>query len=297
MRARALGIAFAITAALNACGGRAEFSRAGEGTSGVGGSTDLAGTSGSQPNSGNGGSASDRAGRAGDGAGAGAGGIGAGASAGATGDADAGASNLGGSRNLGGGAGAGAGGACASEASRFASEVLDHSFGEGQNTNQTTGFPSVLFGPPVANNPNAVVSLGNGGWLVLGFSGNAIVNGPGVDFTVFENPLFAFKELATVAVSEDAEHWVEFPCTAARDATDYGFCAGVHVVYSSPSNGIDPLDPAVSGGDHYDLADIGVSHARFVRITDRGDLTGNAGVFDLDAVAIVNGELVPDCSP
>ena len=151
-------------------------------------------------------------------------------------------------------------------------------------------FPALLLGPPVANNPSAVVSLGNGGWVVLGFAGNAIVDGPGADFTVFENPLPSFKELATVAVSDDAEHWVEFPCSAAQDATDFGFCAGVGVVYSSPSNGIDPLDPKVSGGDHYDLADIGVSHARFVRITDRADLTGSAGVFDLDALAILHGE-------
>ena len=53
---------------------------------------------------------------------------------------------------------------------------------------------------------------------------------------------------------------------------------------SSPLNGVDPLDPSVSGGDHYDLADFGVSEARYVRITDRVDLVGVDGVFDLDAV-------------
>lgn len=289
MSRRALGLAFAIASALHACGGRAEFSQASEGSSGTGGSVARGGASGFEPNSGTGGSISDLGGRASDEAGAG----GVVASAGGSDDNEAGASGLGGSPS----GGTDTVGACANDAHQFASEVIDHSFGGGQNTNQTAGFPAVLFGSPAANNPNAVVSLGNGGWVVLGFSGNAIVDGRGPDFTVFENPLFAFKELATIAVSEDAEHWVEFPCIAEQDAGDYGFCAGVNVVYSSPRNGIDPLDPAVSGGDHYDLADVGVSRARFVRITDRVDLTGNAGVFDLDAVAIVHGELPRNCGP
>ncbi|MEI9948806.1 MAG: hypothetical protein WDO74_07435 [Pseudomonadota bacterium] len=191
-----------------------------------------------------------------------------------------------------GGTGAQAGGAdggwCTNSHGTFASDVLSHAFGGGQNFNQASGFPALLLGPPVADDPTAVVSLGNGGWVVLGFAGNAIVDGPGVDFTVFENPLPRFKELATVAVSDDAEHWTEFSCSAAQNASDFGWCAGVGVVHSSPSNGIDPLDPAVSGGDHYDLADIGVTRARFVRITDRVDLSGPAGVFDLDAVAIIH---------
>ncbi|MET0794251.1 MAG: hypothetical protein ABW061_22200 [Polyangiaceae bacterium] len=184
----------------------------------------------------------------------------------------------------------GGGGTCAVAGSRFATGVVDHAFGGGQNFNQEKGFPNALFGPPVAGEPISVVSLGNGGWVILEFANDAIVDGPGVDFTVFENPLGNFQELATVAVSDDLRTWVEFPCTASQDAQDFGACAGVGVVLSSPTNGIDPLDPAVSGGDHYDLSDIHVSHARYVRITDRVDLTGLAGVFDLDAVAIVNAE-------
>jgi hypothetical protein len=185
---------------------------------------------------------------------------------------------------------AGTSGACPESSTRFASEVLDHAFGGGQSFNQSAGFPEAIFGPPAAGNPSSVVSLGNGGWVVLGFSGNAIVDGPGADFTVFENPLPGFKELATIAVSDDAQHWAEFPCSAAQGARDFGYCAGVGVVYSSTNNGIDPLDPAVSGGDPYDLAEIGVERARYVRITDRVDLEGVAGVFDLDAVAIVHAE-------
>jgi hypothetical protein len=62
-------------------------------------------------------------------------------------------------------------------------------------------------------------------------------------------------------------------------------------VFANPAtNTIDPLDPAVAGGDPFDLADLaggaGVSEARYVRITDRSDLPGD---FDLDAVAVVHG--------
>ncbi|AKV00510.1 Cell surface protein [Labilithrix luteola] len=182
------------------------------------------------------------------------------------------------------------GGACAAgPGARFATSVVDWHFGTGQDFNQKTGFPEAIFGPPDANNPFSVVSLGNGGWVIVAFEGNAIVDGPGVDFTVFENPLPNFKELATVAVSDDGVTWHEFPCTAIK-GPDYGYCAGVGIVYSSRTNGIDPLDPAVSGGDHYDLADLGITRARYVRITDRVDLDGVDGVFDLDAVAIVNAE-------
>jgi hypothetical protein len=190
-----------------------------------------------------------------------------------------------------GGAEGGAGGAppwvCIA-ASRFATRVIDHAFGGGQGFNQDR-FPEPILGAPEANQPSSVVSLGNGGFVVLAFNDNAVVDGPGPDFTVFENPLPGFHELATVAISDDAEQWFEFPCTATNSGPDYGDCAGVAPVYSSSSNGVDPLDPAVSGGDHYDLAELGVTRARFVRITDRADLVGGtADVFDLDAVAIIN---------
>ncbi len=80
-----------------------------------------------------------------------------------------------------------------------------------------------------------------------------------------------------------------FPCTAT--AYPYGSCAGWHpVLANADTNEIDPTDPAVAGGDAFDLADLGVTEARFVRITDRVDLTGVAGTFDLDAASIVHAE-------
>jgi hypothetical protein len=139
-----------------------------------------------------------------------------------------------------------------------------------------------------------VASLGNGGAITLGFAPSMIVDGPGPDFIVFENPFYAggeknsvFAELATVSVSADGQDFQAFPCTAT--APPYGSCAGWHPVYANPDkNDIDPTDPTRAGGDAFDLADLGLSEARFVRITDREDLTGLNGVFDLDAVSIVN---------
>jgi hypothetical protein len=62
------------------------------------------------------------------------------------------------------------------------------------------------------------------------------------------------------------------------------------VLANPDENTIDPTDPAVAGGDAFDLADLGVSEARYVRITDRIDLTGSSGTFDLDAVSIVHAQ-------
>lgn len=139
-----------------------------------------------------------------------------------------------------------------------------------------------------------VVTLGNGGSITLGFEPSWIVDRAGPDFVVFENAFYIdgdednpFAELASVEVSEDGEHFESFPCTATE--APYGSCAGWHPVFANPDvNTIDPTDPAVAGGDAFDLADLGVAQARYVRITDRVDLTGMNGLFDLDAVAIVN---------
>lgn len=186
---------------------------------------------------------------------------------------------------------------CQGTGARFITDVVAHHFGDGQNTGQAQ-FPTPILGPPkgggACQGSTDVVSLGNGGWVIVAFAGNEIVDGPGPDFTVFENPFGIncdlsniFAELATVGVSEDGVTFVDYPCTAV--APPYGECAGWHPVYANAdTNTIDPLDPTVSGGDTYDLADVGLARARYVRIVDRPDLTGINGVFDLDAAAIVH---------
>lgn len=185
---------------------------------------------------------------------------------------------------------------CAGAGARFVTDVVSACFGEGQNTGQDR-LPGAAAGPPRGGGCCAgttdVVSLGNGGSITVAFKGNAIVDGPGPDFIVFENPFDVsgdptkpFAELATVEVSEDGVTWSAFPCEAM--AYPYGSCAGWRPVYANADeNTVDPLDPKAAGGDPFDLAEIGVKAARFVRVVDRPD---TPGVFDLDAIAVVNAQ-------
>jgi hypothetical protein len=164
-----------------------------------------------------------------------------------------------------------------------------------------SSMPEIVEGPPVGSGDLSgsfdVVSLGLGGEIVVSFGANAIVDGPGVDFVVFENAFFASGDPAKpaadpgeVAVSEDGATWHVFPCDAPPQS-----CAGYRPVYSAPGNGISPLDTERAGGDAFDLGVLGVAKARFVRIRDRSSATcdgagpkpTNLG-FDLDAIAIIN---------
>lgn len=169
--------------------------------------------------------------------------------------------------------------------------------------------PDVVLGPPVGAGSAAgsldVVSLGLNGEIVVSVEPNAIVDGPGVDFIVFENAFWAAgdpnrptAELGEVSVSEDGVTWKTFPCARGPGPT-YGTCAGWRPVYSAPGNGISPVDAAKAGGDLFDLADVGMASARFVRIRDLGTVTcptnpadkSTTVGFDLDAVAVVNAQL------
>jgi len=154
--------------------------------------------------------------------------------------------------------------------------------------------PDVVLGPPEGRGDVAgsldVLSLGCDGSLVLRFDDVGLVDGPGPDLLVFENPFQGFVETGEVAVSDDGLTWAVFPC----DLETGEGCAGLEPVYANSDNGLDPTDPAVAGGDAFDLADVGVTTARFVRVTDAGDnvCDGVSGGFDLDAVAVVNGALL-----
>ena len=160
--------------------------------------------------------------------------------------------------------------------------------------------PKVVLGAPVGRGQTEgstdVVSLGTGGEIVLSFEPNVLVDGPGVDLLVFENAFFSngadkpFAEIAEVSVSEDGVTWKTFPCTATQ--YPWGQCAGWHSVAKDSTS----LDPAVIGGDPFDLADIGVTRAKFVRIVDKGGQACNPASnpktngFDLDAIAAVHVE-------
>lgn len=209
------------------------------------------------------------------------------------GSADGGSDAGGGSGDGGAYGGYGGGGpiVCDGPGALFVTHVVELAYGPGQDFGRA-GMPDIVYGPPIgggaAQGSLDVVSLGNGGTIAVAFAKNAIVDGPGADFVVFENPFEiaggVFAELATVEVSLDGETWHAFPCDAV--AAPYGGCAGHTPVWLDGDDG--PLDPATSGGDAFDLADIGVSSARYVRVTDRADLDGLDGVFDLDAIGIVH---------
>ncbi len=189
----------------------------------------------------------------------------------------------------------------------FAVEVVDFSPGDGAGFGQDR-MPGVVLGPPhgagETQGSTDVVSLGTGGSITLRM-GREIDDGDGADLIVFENAFKAatgalFAEPGEVAVSDDGARFVAFAC-APGDPAPNG-CAGLAPVLADGTDGTDGTDgvgvdatnPAVAGGDAFDLADIGVARARFVRISDRGSggAPPSAG-FDLDAVAVATHEAPP----
>lgn len=208
--------------------------------------------------------------------------------------------------------------ACLAPAPAGADPCLDDvvSYTMGQNGGYNAGqggtddlLPGIVLGSPYGLGQSAgsldVVSLGNGGSITVAFTDNRIVDGPGADFTVFENAfnspgLGIFTEVGVVAASADGVTFVEFPHGAGGQ--DLSGMAGRVPVYANPdTNELDPRDPAVSGGDQFDLATIGLSSARFLRITDPGAAIDDVGNhfptpgpgksgFDLDAVVAIHSE-------
>ena len=155
--------------------------------------------------------------------------------------------------------------------------------------------PDIVLGAPDGGGPHKgslhVLSLGKGGSILLEL-GKALIDGPGPDLLVFENPFTGWRETGVVAVSDDGASWTSWPCDCANEKADFPGCAGVSPVLASRDNGVDPTDPKAAGGDAFDLADIGVKRARFVRVTDTGknEYEGKTGGFDLDAITAIHHE-------
>lgn len=177
----------------------------------------------------------------------------------------------------------------------FADAIVDFSPGEHSGFGQEE-LPDIVLGGPEGHGDGAgstdVLSLGREGSIVLELTDLGLVDGEGPDLLVFENPFVGWPETGVVAVSEDGTTWHEWGCDATDDAEGYPGCAGTHPVYANSANGLDATDPAVAGGDAFDLAELGVERARYVRIRDSGANTydGTSGGFDLDAIAVVHGE-------
>lgn len=179
--------------------------------------------------------------------------------------------------------------------------VISYQWGDGQNSGQSSEFfPQNIFGPPDTSaredfqsaDPKQICSIGLGGEIIVGFKGMDIVDGPGPDFTVFENAFFnpvtnrIFAEPAQISVSEDGIKWIAFPF----DSVTLKGCAGITPIHGNE----DPLNPAVSGGDKFDLSDLGLMKVRYIKIKDTCRLLLNnpklpyydpiISGFDLDAV-------------
>lgn len=159
-------------------------------------------------------------------------------------------------------------------------------------------FPQNILGPPdtsarpnsPSSSPQEIFSLGPYGAILLAFTDNVVLDGPGPDLTVFENAFFVggdsshlFGEPAFVYGSKDGVYFMQFPFdTSDQNPLNWTGIAGVH-----PTDGSkDPTDPEVSGGDPFDLADIGLDTLRYLLIADAFFLNWNpmASGFDLDAV-------------
>lgn len=184
----------------------------------------------------------------------------------------------------------------------FADRVVAFAPGPGATFGHSK-LPGVVLGPPKGNGAGAggldVVSLGAGGQIVLAMDDLAIADGPGPDLLVFENAFVGFADPATVEVSLDGATWLAFPCDPGDAAGGYPGCAGVTPVLSHPDNGISPTEPVVAGGDAFDLAELGLASARFVRLTD---CLGNpaqapSAGFDLDAIAAIHTTPVTPATP
>ena len=89
-------------------------------------------------------------------------------------------------------------------------------------------------------------------------------------------------ELGEVSASQDGDTWFTWDC----DTESWEGCAGITPILSHPDNCIDARDPYTAGGDSFDLADVGLDSAKYIRIQD---VSGEIGGFDLDAISIVNG--------
>lgn len=178
----------------------------------------------------------------------------------------------------------------------FANRVVSFTPGPGAGFGQDK-MSGIVLGPPQGAGSDAgsldVLSLGKSGEIILAFDGMQIVDGPGPDFIVFENPFPGWQETGVVAVSADGVTWHEWPCAWDDAAHDFPGCAGVRAVLSNSQNGVDPTDPLRAGGDAFDLADVTMTSARFVRIRDSGHNAPDqyqppAAGFDLDAVSVVH---------
>lgn len=180
--------------------------------------------------------------------------------------------------------------------SAWASSVYDFHFGISQTFGQDSAyFPQNVLGalgsninPTMpASTPEEVCSIGKGGFIVLEFD-PPILDGIGVDFTVFENAFFynnnsqVFDEWMMVSVSNDGQTWKTFPYDT---LTGDGFAGRT----PTAATGANYQDPNQSGGDSFDLQELGLTEAKYVKLTDATQYQSSDRLSaDLDAVIAIH---------
>ena len=165
--------------------------------------------------------------------------------------------------------------------SMWADTVVDFVRGPLDHADPSLGLAS--FGSPtdVLGDAGSPCSLGDGGSITLGFPEH-VVDGPGVDFVVFENAFAfggeVFAELAFVEVSSDGASFVRMPAISRIDRT-IGAFEGIASTetYNLAGNHV--------GGTAFDLADL-ADHPLVV-----------AGDVDLEAITYVRVvDVIGDCA-
>ena len=154
--------------------------------------------------------------------------------------------------------------------------------------------PARALGAP--GGPTDVHSLGIGGSLTLGFP-VVIVDGPGADLLVTENPFRSasqpdqtFAEVFFVEVSSDGVVFARVPTRYRGPQVDpgpfsfvsagwYEGFGGVLPTNATSGGSIDPLDPVRAGGDAIDLATL---------LTDPLVLSGAVDLQNITAVRLVD---------
>jgi hypothetical protein len=208
--------------------------------------------------------------------------------------------------------------ASAAAQSHFATSVVQFNQGSGGGIFTQANILGAPQGGGLGGGSLHVLTLGEGGSVTLGFD-VAIVDGPGADFTTFENGFVfgagsVFSEVAFVEVSTDGVSFARFPSKYAGSGTNMGaqraLCGGMPVVANALTNTVSAFDPSVSGGEAFDLADLAnepsviagdvlLSDVHFVRLVDCaagstdafGTPLAAAGGADIDAVAVINSDV------
>ncbi len=187
----------------------------------------------------------------------------------------------------------------------YVDKVINYKFGSniecGRDSNY---FPNNIFGSPsrIANidapesKQEDILCLGFDGEIILSLNEGYIIDGLGTDFKVFENVFLNpitkkfYIEPAVVSVSQNGIDFIEFP----YNSDTYEGCAGLMPTIGSKN----PFDEDSLNGDKFDLANVGLKWAKYIKIKDITNTLKNnpnhpnydftLSGFDLDAIAIRN---------